>query len=455
MGGEMLTRLVDAGYEVKAFNRTREKAVERVGEGNVLDSPRAVRAATDVVFLCLTGISAAEETLFAEETGLAGGRGASVVVDTSTVGPEFAITVNARLDERSIVYIECPVSGGPGGAKKGTLSAVLSGDEDCAKRLEPVVAEFASTIHYTGQTGTAQMIKVLNNQAEGINMMGAVEVIALGVKAGMDLGVMREVLSTLRGYSVYMDVLFERLINPSDETSTSLDVRVKDMGLATSLARRDGVPAALSELSERLYGETFLRVVFEVGAAVDREEVVGDVDLAGFQWDVEAERVVVDAAVHGVEGACDVIGHVQAFHAVAFLDVGPEIVAPQLPVLVQEDRLLEALLAPGAEVSPAVPAEGAVQAFEVVGVLGEKPVVDGVGADDLRDSPSDGRTQAVEGEVADRCGHFRPVGVVVAAEAGIAVAAALVLTVVQAAVLDFLDHVAFAVLSDQRPQLAR
>lgn len=255
MGAEMVTRLVDAGYQVKAFNRSRDKAVRCVGEGNVLGSPRDVRAATDVVFLCLTGLPAAEEVLFGDQTGLAGGTGASVVVDTSTVGPDFAISVNGRLKEHSIDYIECPVSGGPGGAKQGTLSAVLSGDESRAEEVKPLVAEFSSTIHYTGKAGTAQMIKVLNNQAEGINMMGAAEVIALGANAGMDLGVMREVLSTLRGYSVYMDVLFERLINPSDATSTSLDVRIKDLGLATSLARRDGIAAALSELSEKLYGE--------------------------------------------------------------------------------------------------------------------------------------------------------------------------------------------------------
>jgi 3-hydroxyisobutyrate dehydrogenase-like beta-hydroxyacid dehydrogenase len=256
MGGELVARLVKAGRSLRVYNRTREKALKLVGETDVMDSPREVRASTDVVFLCLTGRHAAEEVLFAEGCGLVGGaEGATTVIDTSTVGPEFAISLNTRLKESSINYIECPVSGGPAGARMGALTAVLSGDRGCAERFKPVIAHFASTIHYVGNAGKAQMIKVLNNQAEGINMMGAAEVIALGVKAGIDLEVMRDVLSDLRGYSKYMDVLFERLLHPQEKTSTSLEIRVKDMSLATALASQNGIPVAVSTLTERLYGK--------------------------------------------------------------------------------------------------------------------------------------------------------------------------------------------------------
>jgi 3-hydroxyisobutyrate dehydrogenase-like beta-hydroxyacid dehydrogenase len=254
MGAEMLGRLANAGVPVLAYNRTRSKAEAVLPKASVVSSPAELARSCSTVFLCLTGLPAAEEVLFGA-SGLVSSGAPLAVIDTSTVGPDFALAVHAKLKAKGISYVECPVSGGPEGARAGTLTAVLSGEAAAVEAARPLVAHFAAKIHVAGGPGAAQMMKVLNNQAEGINMLAAAEVIALGLKAGLELEAMRTVLSDLRGYSKYMDLLFMRLLEPSDKTSTSLAVRVKDLGLAVDLAKRHDVPSSVSQLALELYGK--------------------------------------------------------------------------------------------------------------------------------------------------------------------------------------------------------
>ena len=255
MGSALAKRLIDAHYDLVVYNRTREKALKLIPEEKILSSPCAVAQVCDVVFLSLTGLNAAEEILFSEKTGIVfSGNRRLTLIDTSTIGPEKAISLHQRLQTFGIEYVECPISGGPEGARAGKLTAVLSGsDEERVTKYKGIVENFAAKIHFVGGPGKAQMMKVLNNQAESINMLAAAEVISIGLKAGIDLAVMREVLSDLRGYSQYMDVLFDRLIHPKEETSVSLEVRVKDIGLANVIAGQHGVPAPVTALTEKLY----------------------------------------------------------------------------------------------------------------------------------------------------------------------------------------------------------
>lgn len=255
LGYAIVTRLLQSDTKVVVFNRTAHKMSVLAEKGAIIaTSPREVAELSDSVFLCLTGEEATKEVLFEPTKGVVtASRKNFCVVDTSTIGPNFAVEIHNCLKQVNVRYIDCPVSGGCEGAYTGQLTAIMSGEADLVEQHRKVVSKFASSIHYVGGSGTAQLLKVLNNFAESINLWGAAEVITLGLKTGIPLETLRSVFSTMRGYSTYMNLLFERLCQPEEKTSVSLEVRVKDLRLAHTLAISHGVETPLGVLVEKLF----------------------------------------------------------------------------------------------------------------------------------------------------------------------------------------------------------
>ncbi|ASS75261.1 hypothetical protein CIG75_09870 [Tumebacillus algifaecis] len=269
LGSAVVARLLERGYEVVVYNRTVQKA-EQLGVA-VASSPRELAETCDLLFLCVKGQDAAESLLFDPERGVvASGRKGLCVIDMSTVAPEFAVSLHQRLEAAGLDYLEVPVSGGREGGRKGTLGALVAGREEVFAQQRDVLGELTSKLLYVGEGGKAQLLKVLNNLAESIHMLAAAEVAAIGKQAGLDLTLMHEALSSMRGYSTYMGVLFERLINPSDVVSTSLAVRIKDLDLAHSLADQFDVSIPMGALAEQL----FKLAAQQQGAARDQTECV-------------------------------------------------------------------------------------------------------------------------------------------------------------------------------------
>lgn len=255
LGAAIVKRLLECGLEVVVYNRTVEKARELEAFGaQVASSPREVAATCEILFLCVKGEAAAESLLFDEDQGVtAAGRRGICVVDTSTVSPDFAVSLHERLRQTDLHYLEAPVSGGREGALKGTMGMVIAGEQSAVDAARPVLDRFTAKLHYVGAPGKAQLIKVLNNLAESINLLAASEVIAIGLKAGIDLSTLHTALSSMRGYSTYMGVLFERMLAPSDTVSTSLAVRLKDLGLAHSVADQYDVSIPMGALAQQLF----------------------------------------------------------------------------------------------------------------------------------------------------------------------------------------------------------
>lgn len=272
LGSAVVTRFLEVGYEVAVYNRSVEKAqaLEALG-ARVAATPRELAETCDVLFLCVKGEEAAETLLFDQETGVvASGRGGFCLIDTSTVSPGFAVSLHDRLLERDIRYLEAPVSGGREGALKGTMGMVIAGNEAAVESVRPVLEGFTAKLHYVGAPGKAQLMKVLNNLAESVHLLAASEVISIGLKAGIELDTLHTALSSMRGYSTYMGVLFDRLLEPKDTVSTSLAVRLKDLGLAHAVAEQYEVSVPMGALAQQL----FKLAAQQEGLEVDQTECI-------------------------------------------------------------------------------------------------------------------------------------------------------------------------------------
>jgi len=257
LGGAIVNRLLDLNIRPVVFNRTQDKLQRVKARGaTVATSPREVAEASSTVFICLSAESAARTVLFDKTTGIVAAESRTFsVVDLSTIGPKLAIEFHDTLSTMGIQYIECPVSGGPEGGAAGRLTAVVSGDNEIVNQHREIISKFASSIHFVGEPGKAQALKLVNNLAESINLWGAAEAISLGLRSGISLTDMRKVLQTMRGYSPYMGLLFERLENPVERTSVSLGVRVKDLRLARSMALTYQHEVPLGTIVEQLFQE--------------------------------------------------------------------------------------------------------------------------------------------------------------------------------------------------------
>jgi 3-hydroxyisobutyrate dehydrogenase-like beta-hydroxyacid dehydrogenase len=251
MGFPMARRLVQANHDVVAFD-TNSAALEGiVGLGaHTAGSPKEVADRTETVMASLPSPIASLDVA----TGYAGvieGSRVKRYIDLSTVGSRTAVQINDLLAERNIVAIDSPVSGGVGGAEKGTLAVMVSGPPSEFDFIRTALEAIGQPFYIGEKPGLAQTMKLANNMLAANVLVATAEVVVMGVKAGLDPDVMIEVLNAGSGATSASRDKFPRAILP----------RTLDYGFATGLMVKD----------VRLY----LEEAKALGTPVDVAEVVG------------------------------------------------------------------------------------------------------------------------------------------------------------------------------------
>ncbi len=193
MGVPMVRRLRAQGWEVTAWNLEPDRFDEVRASGvGWADSPSAVRAAADVVMLCILG-DAAIESVCLGPNGLSSASGAGILVDFSTTSAETTRRVAAKLD---MDWLDAPMSGGPQAAEEGKLTIMAGGDAALYEQLRPVLADLGGNTTLMGPLGAGQMTKVINQAIVGTNYVLMAEVLAMAETAGIDAG---KLAACLRG----------------------------------------------------------------------------------------------------------------------------------------------------------------------------------------------------------------------------------------------------------------
>jgi 3-hydroxyisobutyrate dehydrogenase-like beta-hydroxyacid dehydrogenase len=252
MGAGIAQRLLDAGYEVVGWNRTREKAQPLLDAGmGWADTPRELAAQVDVLFTMLTDTAAIEATAGGDDGVLAGLREGAVWADISTIAPDASVAMAERVRERGAFFLDCPVSGSPATLAAGQMSVMVGGDRAAFDRIEPVLHAVGPKVTYIGPNGHAILTKVAINLALVVSVTALAEGVALVEKAGVDRAavvdaVLKSVIaSPVVGYRAPL------LVEDTD-VFADVELQQKDLVLAQELARRLGmaVPtcAATSEM---------------------------------------------------------------------------------------------------------------------------------------------------------------------------------------------------------------
>lgn len=230
MGGPMANRLLDAGYRLCVYDVSDEATGPLVARGAELAaSPAEVASMADTVFMSLPTPDVVREVALGGNGGLINGSKLRTVIDLSTTGPGVATEVAGKLAERNIAWVDSPVSGGVTGAKAGTLAVMVSCPKPAYQKLEPVLKVFGKLFHAGDRPGLAQTAKLANNLLAATAMVATSEVMAMGVKAGLDAKVLIDIINASSGRNSASQDKFPRAILP----------RTFDFGFATGLSYKD------------------------------------------------------------------------------------------------------------------------------------------------------------------------------------------------------------------------
>ena len=186
MGGPMASRLLDAGHSLCVFDTNAEAIKPLVARGaKAAGSPAEVGSAARVVLMSLPTPAIVQAVALGSE-GITRGSSVKVLIDLSTTGPGMSTIVARGANERGIVSVDAPVSGGIKGAEGGTLAVMVSCPQHALPEVEPILKTFGK-LFYTGEKpGLAQVAKLANNLLAAAAMVVSSEVLAMGVKAGLD-----------------------------------------------------------------------------------------------------------------------------------------------------------------------------------------------------------------------------------------------------------------------------
>jgi 3-hydroxyisobutyrate dehydrogenase len=249
MGASMALNVRKAGHELVVHDLRRDAAKPHLEAGASWgEGPRAVAAASDVIFTSLPGPREAEavgdELLDSMQQGTAW-------FDLSTNSPTVVRRIHAKFAEKGIAMLDAPVSGGPHGAKSGKLALLIGGDKAVFDRCKPVLDAIGDQILYIGDIGAGSVAKLVHNCAGYMIQTALAEVFTLGVKAGVDpLDLWAAVRQCSLGRMRTFDRLGKQFLQGSFEPPDfALQLAHKDVTLATELGRELGVPMRVANMT--------------------------------------------------------------------------------------------------------------------------------------------------------------------------------------------------------------
>lgn len=244
MGAAMAERLIGAGVPLVVVDPSaaaRERLVALGAEA--ASSPAELGERVDLVFTCLPSANVSAAVITGAD-GLAGAGRVKVVVEMSTIGKQAVVPLAAALAARGKTLVDCPVSGGPRGARAGTLSAIVSGAPDALATVRPYLDLIAKNIFVVGdEPGLAQVMKLVNNLVSAANMAAAFEALVFGAKAGLDPDLMVAVVNASTGRnSATVDKVPQSVLTGRFDYGARLDIMYKDITLGLAEAEAVGVP---------------------------------------------------------------------------------------------------------------------------------------------------------------------------------------------------------------------
>jgi 3-hydroxyisobutyrate dehydrogenase len=238
MGKSMCAHILNAGYSVSVYNRTKEKANDLVQIGAIwCSSPKEVAEKCDILFTIVGFPLDVEEVYLGENGVLKTIKKKSIIVDMTTSEPSLAQRIYIEAKKMGVFSLDAPVSGGDVGAKNGTLAIMIGGDKEAYETVLPFFNLMGKNISYMGKEGAGQHTKMSNQILIASTMIGTIESLLYAYKAGNDLDEVINVIGKGAAGCWSINNLGPRIAMGNFEPGFFIKHFVKDMGIALKEAK--------------------------------------------------------------------------------------------------------------------------------------------------------------------------------------------------------------------------
>jgi 3-hydroxyisobutyrate dehydrogenase-like beta-hydroxyacid dehydrogenase len=277
MGLPMARRLIEAGHHLVVFDMRKEAVDKLTALGaKAAASPKDVADRVETVLASLPSLQASLEVATGK-SGVIEGKRIKRFVDLSTVGSHMAVRIHDLLAKKNIVQLDSPVSGGVGGAEKGTLAVMVSGPRADFELIKPALEVIGRPFFIGEKPGSAQTMKLANNLLSATAVAATSEAVVLGVKSGLDPGIMIDVINVGSGMNTASRDKFPRAILPRTfDFGFTTAMMVKDVRLFLDEAKALGMSMEVAEAVGRLW-EVVIR---QMGAESDFTSAIKPIEQA-------------------------------------------------------------------------------------------------------------------------------------------------------------------------------
>jgi len=243
MGGEMVGRLLDKGYTVLGYNRTRAKAQWLIDRGmHWAESPRAVAEGSDITLAMVTNSAAVEAITEGPDGALAGLGPGKIFIDMSTISPAASRDLAVKVRAKGADMVDAPVSGSVITLQQGKLSVMVGGTDETFERVKPLLHDIGPKVTHVGGNGVALAMKIAVNLSLGVQMMAFSEGVLLAEKSGIKREVAVDVLTHSAVASPMIQYRGPFVLQQPEEAWFDVNMMQKDMLLAMELGRQLNVP---------------------------------------------------------------------------------------------------------------------------------------------------------------------------------------------------------------------
>ena len=255
MGKPMAVNLLKAGYSVLAFDINQNIVDEIAKQGAVAcKSGGEVAEVADIMITSLPNAGIVEAVMVGSEGIFNLCKEGAIIIDMSSVSPSSTLKMAALAKPLGIDYVDAPVSGGTKGAEAGTLTIMVGADDAVFEKIKPILEVIGSDIYHVGATGTGDAVKIVNNLMLGCNMAILAEALILGVKCGLKVETMQQIISKSSGRSYVMDAKLEKFIMKDNfEGGFAIDLQHKDLGLALEAGKENHIPLPMTALATQIF----------------------------------------------------------------------------------------------------------------------------------------------------------------------------------------------------------
>lgn len=254
LGNAVGLHLLESGYSLTAYNRTKEKTAELEKKGaTIVDSPKKVTESSDLVITCVKDASAVRQVSFEKNGIIEGKHGDLIVADMSTINPIETRKIASEFKKNGITMLDIPVMGGPNVAINGKLVVMASGDENAFNKFKNVFETIGNQVFFLGKNGVAHSVKLAMNLQIAMLALALSEGITLARATSVEPEVFLKILNSTYFKTGMSENKAFKMIKDEFKPTFTLNNLKKDLNTINETAKSFGVKLPMSSRAEEIY----------------------------------------------------------------------------------------------------------------------------------------------------------------------------------------------------------